>query len=87
MLAALLMAYGLLGTAEVAFATIYAPGRIYVPGHIRDGVYIRPHFVAAPKPAHGIWPAEPRAIEPKSAPPPLLQLAPGTARSKFGDPS
>jgi hypothetical protein len=78
-LAALLLAYGLLGTADFAFATIYAPGRIYVPGHIRDGVYIRPHFVSAPKPAF--------EVEPKPAPPPLLDLAPNPARSKLDAPS
>ncbi len=25
--------------------------QIYVPGQLRNGIYIRPHFVAAPQPA------------------------------------
>jgi hypothetical protein len=84
--AALLLAYGLLGAADLAFATIYGPGRIYVPGQIRDGVYIRPHFVSAPAPKPlGAWPAEPGTVEPKPAP--LPGLAPSPARGKLDDPS
>ena len=48
MLVALTLAYGLLGMADFAFASVYGSGHIYVPGQIRDGIYIRPHFVAAP---------------------------------------
>ena len=62
--------------------------RIYVPGHIRDGIYIRPHFVSAPKLEYRAWPAEPRAVEPEAKPekPPLLDLAPTPERSKLGEP-
>ena len=42
-MAALLLALGVLAAAGSASATIY------VPGHIRDGVYTRPHFVASPE--------------------------------------
>jgi hypothetical protein len=87
MLAALTLAYGLIGLADLALATVYGPGRIYVPGHIRDGVYIRPHFVSTPKLKYGVWPAEPGAVDPKSPQPSPLDLAPGTGRSKLGEPS
>jgi hypothetical protein len=85
-LAALTLAYGLIGMADLAFASVYGPGRIYVPGHIRDGFYIRPHFVSTPKPEYGVWPAEPGAVEPKLQPP-TLDLAPATDQDKLGEPS
>lgn len=87
MLAALMLAYGLIGMADVALATVYAPGRIYVPGHIRDGVYIRPHFVSTPKLKYGVWPADPGALAPKLPQPPTLDLAPGIDRNQPGEPS
>jgi hypothetical protein len=88
MLAALVLAYGLVGMADLALATVYAPGRIYVPGHIRDGVYIRPHFVSTPKPEYGVWPAERGVIEHGPVPQrPPLDLAPDKDRSKLGEPS
>ena len=66
MLAVLTLAYGLVGLTDLALASVYGHGRIYVPGHIRDGIYIRPHFVSTPKLDYRVWPAEPGAIEPKS---------------------
>jgi hypothetical protein len=86
MLAALVVAHGLIGMADLALATVYGPGRIYVPGHVRDGFYIRPHFVSAPKPEHNVWPAERRAIEPKLQPP-APEQAPLEERRKLGEPS
>jgi hypothetical protein len=81
--AALALAFGLIGAADFAFASIY------VPGHIRDGFYIRPHFVSAPKLEYRAWPPERRAVEPEAKPqgPPLLDLAPTTDRDKLGQPS
>ena len=32
--------------------------RVYVPGHIPDGIYIRPHFVSARSWISASWPAE-----------------------------
>jgi hypothetical protein len=83
MFAALAFAYGVIGIGDFALASIY------VPGHIRDGIYIRPHFVSAPKLEYRAWPVEPRAVEPGAKPqgPPVLDLAPPTARSKLGEPS
>jgi len=75
MFVALALAFGLIGMADFALASVY--GRIYVPGHIRDGIYVRPHFVSAPAPEYGVWPAEPGATAPGAAPqPPLLDAAP-----------
>jgi hypothetical protein len=88
MLAAGVLAYGLIGMAELALATVYAPGRIYVPGHIRDGVYIRPHFVSTPQPKYGVWPAERPIIAPDiEGPPPLLGPPPAPDPGKLGEPS
>lgn len=88
MLAALVLAYGLIGMADLALASVYGPSRIYVPGHIRDGIYIRPHFVSTPKLDYGVWPAEPGVMEPKPGPQhPPLDLAPDKDRDKLGEPS
>lgn len=84
-LAALMVIVGLTATAERAFASVYGPARVYVPGHIRDGFYIRPHFVSTPKLEYGVWPVEPH-IDPKPQPP-ALQFAPGADQDKLGDPS
>ena len=83
MLAALVLAYGLIGMVDAVFASIY------VPGHIRNGIYIRPHFVSAPKLEYGVWPDDRRVIQPESGQqrPPLLELAPTTDRDKLGEPS
>jgi hypothetical protein len=87
-LAALMLAYGLIGMADLAFASVYGPGRLYVPGHIRDGIYIRPHFVSTPKLDYGVWPAERSLIEPEPNPQlPPLDLAPDKDPSKLGEPS
>ena len=88
MLAALMLAYGLIGMADLALATVYAPGRIYVPGHIRDGIYIRPHFASTPKLDYGVWPAERGVFGPEPDPQrPPLDLAPDKDGSKLGEPS
>ncbi len=42
-LVVLMLALGVVGAAGMASATVY------VPGYIRDGVYVRPHFVSAPE--------------------------------------
>lgn len=84
MLVALTLAYGLLGMADLALASVYGSGHIYVPGQIRDGIYIRPHFVAAPAPKP-VWPAKPGALGPDAKQPPL-DLAPGKARDGLGQP-
>ncbi len=42
-LVALMLALGMVGAAGTASATVY------VPGYIRDGFYVRPHFVSAPE--------------------------------------
>jgi hypothetical protein len=83
MFAALVLAFGVIGIGDLAFASIY------VPGHIRDGIYIRPHFVSAPKLEYRAWPAKPGAAEPeaKRKSPPLLDLAPPPDRSRLGQPS
>jgi hypothetical protein len=72
------LAYGLLGTAELALASVYGSGRIYVPGQIRDGIYIRPHFIAAP--------AERPAPGPALKQPPVPDLAPGKKLDAPGQP-
>ena len=41
-LVAATLAFGVLAAAGTASAAVY------VPGHIRDGVYTRPHFLDAP---------------------------------------
>jgi hypothetical protein len=41
-LVAVTLAFGVLAAAGTASAAVY------VPGHIRDGVYTRPHFLDAP---------------------------------------
>ena len=87
MLAALMLAFGLIGMADVALATVYAPGRIYVPGQIRDGVYIRPHFVSTPAQKYGVWPAERPIIAPDTGKPPLLGPPPAPDSSRLGEPS
>jgi len=46
-LVALTLAFGVLAAAECASAAVY------VPGHIRDGVYTRPHFLDAPGARYG----------------------------------
>ena len=38
----LTLAWGLVGAAATASAAVY------VPGHLRDGVYTRPHFLDSP---------------------------------------
>jgi hypothetical protein len=83
MFAALVLAFGVIGIGDLAFASIY------VPGHIRDGIYIRPHFISAPKLEYRAWPAKPGAVEPEAKPqgPPLLDLAPPPDRSKLGESS
>ena len=45
MFAGFALALVMLATAHGVWASIY------VPGHVRDGVYIRPHFVSAPSDA------------------------------------
>ena len=47
MLAGFTLAFVMLATAHGVWASIY------VPGHVRDGVYIRPHCVSAPNAALG----------------------------------
>jgi hypothetical protein len=42
-LGVVMLALGVVGAAGTASATVY------VPGYIRDGVYVRPHFVSAPE--------------------------------------
>jgi hypothetical protein len=85
--AALMLAYGVIGMADVAFASVYGPSRVYVPGHIRDGIYIRPHFVSAPKLEYRALPAERGVIQPKSDQPPALDLLLRKQPSKLGEPS
>jgi hypothetical protein len=77
------MAYGVIGMADMALASVY------VPGHIRDGIYIRPHFVSAPNVKYGIWPDDRPAIRPPSdqQAPPLLDLPPAPDRDKLGEAS
>ncbi len=41
-LIALMLTIGVMAAAETAWAVVY------VPGHLRDGVYTRPHFLTAP---------------------------------------
>ena len=65
-LTGLVLAFGVLGLGDLAL------GSVYVPGQIRDGFYIRPHFVSAPK--QGRWPK--RSGEPGAEAPPLLVPAP-----------
>ena len=72
MLAGFTLAFVMLATAHGVWASIY------VPGHIRDGIYIRPHFVSAPNDDLGPSP------ELKATPPardqtlrPLLPPTPG----------
>jgi hypothetical protein len=86
MLAALVLACGLIGMADVALASVYGPGRIYVPGQIRDGIYIRPHFASTPKLDYGGWPTDPGVVEPKLQSP-VLEPAPATEEDKLGEPS
>jgi hypothetical protein len=83
MLAALMLTFGVIGMADVALASVY------VPGHIRDGIYIRPHFVAAPNVKYGIWPDESVGAQPSSdrQRAPLLDPAPSLDRDKLGEPS
>ena len=46
-LAGLALVLGVIGLADL--------GSVYVPGQIRDGFYIRPHFVSAPETGFGPW--------------------------------
>lgn len=69
-LAALVFAFGAGGLADAAKASIY------VPGQIRNGIYIRPHFVSAPKLDYRTWQDEPAAATPETKQPPLLDLLP-----------
>lgn len=85
-LAALALAYGLIGMADLALASVYGPSRIYVPGHIQDGIYIRPHFVSAPKLGYRVWPADRPIFEPKLEPAVPAPM-PDKARDKLGEPS
>jgi hypothetical protein len=62
-LLALMLALGVVATAGTASATVY------VPGHIRDGFYIRPHFVSAPE---GTYKPELPAANESKADDPLL---------------
>lgn len=54
-LVALTLAFGIIGSAEAALSSIY------VPGEIREGIYIRPHFVAAPNKKFESWSTDPSA--------------------------
>lgn len=47
MVAGFTLAFVMLATAHGVWASIY------VPGQIRNGIYIRPHFVSAPNAAFG----------------------------------
>jgi hypothetical protein len=86
MLVTLMLIVGLMVTADLAFASVYGSARVYVPGHIRDGFYIRPHFVSTPKLEYRVWPAEPGGVDPKPQQP-LLEPAPATDQDKLGEPS
>lgn len=76
MLAGLMLTFGVIGS-------------IYVPGEIRDGIYVRPHFVAARDVKYSIWPNESVGPEPPSdrQSPPLLDLSPPPDRDKLGEES
>jgi hypothetical protein len=69
--------------------TLGVIGSIYVPGEIRDGIYVRPHFVAAPDVKYSIWPNESvgpeRPSDRQSSP--LLDLPPPPDRDKLGEES
>jgi hypothetical protein len=80
-LAALVFAFGAGGLAEAARASIY------VPGHIRNGIYIRPHFVSAPRLDYRAWQEEPAAAAPETKQPPLLDLLPRPKPDPLGEES
>ncbi len=64
-LTGLTMVFGVIGLGDLA------PSPLYVPGQLRDGFYIRPHFVSAPKP--GPWPGR---VDEAEAPPLLVPAPP-----------
>jgi hypothetical protein len=65
------MVFGVIGMGDLAL------GPVYVPGKIRDGFYIRPHFVSAPK--------QGRADEPEDESPLLVPAPP--PRNPLGEES
>ena len=81
MLAGFTLAFVMLATAHGVWASIY------VPGQIRNGIYIRPHFVSAPNaafgPNRGLKDSMPSKDE---VLPPLLTLPP-TGDRKLGEES
>jgi len=76
-LTGLTMVFGVIGLGDLA-----ALGPVYVPGQMRDGFYIRPHFVSAPEP--GPWPDSTGEFDAEA--PPLLVPAP-PARNPLGEES
>jgi hypothetical protein len=82
MFAGFTLALVMLATAHGVWASIY------VPGHVRDGVYIRPHFVSAPNAAFG--PNGGPKVTPPAADqtmPPLLDVVPAPTDRKLGEQS
>jgi hypothetical protein len=82
MLAGFTLAFVMLATAHGVWASIY------VPGQIRNGIYIRPHFVSAPTAAFGpnrglktTTPSKDQIL------PPLLTVPPPTGGRELGEDS
>lgn len=84
MLAGFVLAFGMITIVDLAFASIY------VPGQIRDGIYVRPHFIASPKSKlEDAWPI-PRlmpAPDARKAAPPVRGVAPSTRGGALGEAS
>lgn len=84
MLAGFALAFGMITVVDLALASIY------VPGQIRDGIYVRPHFIGSPKSKlEDAWPV-PRlgpAPDARKAAPPLQGVAPSTRGGPRGEAS
>lgn len=82
MLAAFALAFGMITIADLTLASIY------VPGQIRDGIYVRPHFIASPKSKfEDAWPTEGLVPTPEKGAPPVLDVIPPPRGKGLGEPS
>ena len=78
-LAASALVFGSIVAATSAWATVY------VPGHYKNGIYIRPHFLDSPDQVHGgplLLPPDEAAAKAKEAAPGPVMLEPEAVPQK-----